>query len=92
MCTLGNSNSTSTKITVTLGVDFGDFGAEVTWITPVTVSNYPRAIRDCTNKLVEDMGETFEVLKSVLGQTFAETTVACTLQSLVCGGVCRHST
>ena len=89
MCTLGNSNSTSTKITVTLGVDFG---AEVTWITPVTASNYPRAMRDCTNKLVEDMGETFEVPKSVLGQTFAKTTVACALQSLVCGGVCRHST
>ena len=49
LCSLGGQTST-----VTFGVDSG---AEVTWSSPDTASDVKKAMRDCTRKPLEYMGD-----------------------------------
>ena len=80
LCSLGGQgNSSNPQVsTVRFGVHSG---ADITVISLVTASDYPRehaseqVMQDCTEP-VEDTGDKYSVLKGPLGNTFAKTTVA----------------
>ena len=61
------------------------------WVSLLPSMKYPRergpknAIRDCTGKPVEDMGDKYRVLSGPLGNTFAKTTVAPVQKNLFVG-------